>query len=294
MAWSSIRLDRILCAVTFSPASRPVVARAASLAEPYDGEVRLLHVLPSSDERAAAQPDADTERALTQLFALARGLSGRPRISAAATEGDTVAEILRHARLVHADLIAIGMHAQDGSVSSLAARIAVHAPCPVLAVDENAKSSDSCGAPYQLVVAIDFRPASLAAADYAFAVARTMRAQVTAVHVLPERWEGRQRNDANVDETRRLVEDHFRRLLQTAVSAISGSARDRSELVASGRPCVEIVRIAHARNADLIVMGIDAGQTSLEAFGGTTNGVMQFAGRSVLLVPERLFQIATV
>ena len=89
---------------------------------------------------------------------------------------------------------------------------------------------------------------------------------------------------------RRLVEQHFRQLLQTAVSdVVSGSSRGHSELVVSGQPCVEIVRIADARDADLIVMGIDARRLE-EAPGDTTSCVMQLARKSVLLVPERLFR----
>jgi hypothetical protein len=70
---------------------------------------------------------------------------------------------------------------------------------------------------------------------------------------------------------------------------MSSTNRDRSDVVASGRPCVEIVRIADSTNVDLVVMGIDAPPKSPDAFGETTSCVMQFARRTVLLVPERLF-----
>ena len=122
MATSNLRVERILCVVTFSPSSRRIIDWAAALASADGGEVRLFHVLPGTDERASAISQVESERALKKLFALAQHLQGRPRISAAVTEGDAAAEILRHARMVNADLIAIGMHAQDGSVSPLVAR----------------------------------------------------------------------------------------------------------------------------------------------------------------------------
>ena len=50
------------------------------------------------------------ERVLKKLSALAQPLPGRPRISTAVTEGEAISEILRHARLLKADLIAVGMH----------------------------------------------------------------------------------------------------------------------------------------------------------------------------------------
>jgi nucleotide-binding universal stress UspA family protein len=288
MAITNLRIERVLCAVTFSPSARRVVAWAAALAAANDAEMRLIHALPNADRRGSA-PEGDSEHVLRKLFALAQHLPGRPRISAAVTEGDAASEILRHARLVKADLLAVGMHAQDGSVSQLVTRLAVDAPCPVLVVDERSMIPATGAALENILAAVNFLPASLAAADYAFALARTVGAQVTVVHVLPEYWEGPPRRDSNVYETRQFVEQHFRRLLQIAVSTVSGGNRDRSEVVTSGKPCVEIVRLANARDADLVVMGIDGRPTAAGQFGETTSCVMQFAGKAVLLVPERLF-----
>jgi nucleotide-binding universal stress UspA family protein len=119
MDTSKHRLARVLCAVTFSPSARRVVEWSAALAGSNDAEVRLFHALPNSEELAAALSEGDSERVLKKLFALARSLPGRPRISAAVTEGEAASEILRHARLVKADLIAVGMQAEDGRVSPL-------------------------------------------------------------------------------------------------------------------------------------------------------------------------------
>lgn len=289
----SVRVDRVLCAVTFSRSSRRVLTWAASLARLYEGEVRLFHVAPDFVERAPAS-DADSERALKKLFALSQHLPGRPRISAAVAAGDAAEEIVRHARLLRADVIAVGMHAQDGSVSPLIARLALDAPCPVLVVDETVAAPAGYCALDQIVLAVDFLPASLAATDYAFAFAHAAGARVTVVHVLPEHWEGPARRDANVDEVRQQVEHHFRQLLRIAVSAVPGASWQRDALVTSGRPCVEIVRLAAARDADLLVMGVDGFHQSPQEYGETSSCVMQFARRTVLLVPERVFRTPRV
>jgi nucleotide-binding universal stress UspA family protein len=292
MATNNIRVDRILCAVTFAPSSRRVVAWAASLAGPYGGEVRLFHAVAASDERAEAELEDDSECVLKKLSTLGEGLPGRPRISAVVTEGSAAAEILRHARMVRADVIAVGMRGRDGSVSPLVARLAVNTPCPVLAVDEtSARCPPRSGLPEQVVVAVNFLPPALAAADYAFAFGHAANAQVTAVHVLPERWEGPRRRDANVDETRRLVERHFQHLLHAMVSDMSGANGNRSESVISGQPCAELVRIVTARDADLIVMGIDGNFRCGRELGETARCVMQCARKTVLLVPERLSRV---
>ena len=97
----------ILCAVTLSPSARHVVEWAASLAEVYEAELRLFHVLPNTEDVVVSASETDPERALAKLFALARHVPRRTRISAAVANGDAAAEILRHSRLVHAAVIAI-------------------------------------------------------------------------------------------------------------------------------------------------------------------------------------------
>jgi universal stress protein A len=292
MASHDIHVNRILCAVTFSPSTRGVIEWAARLAEAYGAELRLFHVQSSGEPLGAEPLERDTQRVLSRMSTLAGQLRGGVRISAAVTDGDAATEILRHARLVQADLIAIGMRARDGTVSPLIRQIAIAAPCPVLAVQgfgELPPAHHGGSLAGEVLCAVNFLPASLAAADYAFALGRTTAARVTVVHILPEHWDGPERHDANITEARMLLEHHFRQLLQIAVSDVSVSGRDASEIVTSGRPCIEIVRIARNRKADLMVMGIDAEHASSEEFGETTACVMQFAQCAVLLVPQRPF-----
>src|SRR5581483_2182969 len=160
MDTSQVRIERVLCAVTFSPSARQVVAWAASLAGAHDadGEVRLFHTLPHSDPRSPVAADVDSAGVLRKLFALARHLPRRPRVSAAVTAGETVGEIVRHARLCRADVIAIGMHGEDGNVSSLVTRLAIDAPCPVLVVDERSAAPATREALDRILVAVDFLP----------------------------------------------------------------------------------------------------------------------------------------
>jgi nucleotide-binding universal stress UspA family protein len=291
---TNLGVDRILCAVTFSPSARHVVESAASLAEAYGAELRLFHILRSTEGVSAAATDTDSERTLAKLFALARHVPGRPRISAAVTSGDAADEILRHARMVQADLIAIGMHAGDQTVSPVVEKVAIHAPCPVLVVPRpDDRPSRPRRAPHAVLCGVDFSPASLASASHAYRLAHGLGARVTFVHVLPERWEGPQRQDANLGAWRHALEHRFRSLLQDTISEVSGLG-DSSPVVVSGSPCVEIVRLARTGGADLVVMGIDAQQRSRNELGSTTSCVMHLAQTPVLLVPEHLFDMPQV
>jgi universal stress protein A len=289
---TNIDLTRILCPVAFSPSSQRIVERAATLATLYDAELRLLHVRRPLDFEGgvlttASNEPCGTDRLLTKLFTLARTLPGRARVSTAVTDGEPTIEILRHARLMGADLLALGMHGRNGSLSPLVGAMAADAPCPVLAVQAFEDTGDALvtRAMTTILCCVDFLPSSLAAVDYAFAFARKCRGHVKVVHVLPERWDGPPRHDRIIDDAREFVAGQFRRLLRIAVGSASDSNSHASEIVLSGSPCVEIVRLANTVRADLIVMGVDRGRGSKPTFGTTSICVLQFAPCPVLLVP---------
>jgi nucleotide-binding universal stress UspA family protein len=136
---TDIRVARILCPVTLSSSAGLVVERAGSLAALWNSEVRLFHVRrPAEDSRESPGPGQaegdDGERVMTRLFGLTRCLKQRVRTSAAVTEGEAAIEILRHAELAGADIIAIGMRDQDGNPNLLMKTVAASARCPISAV----------------------------------------------------------------------------------------------------------------------------------------------------------------
>ena len=241
-----------------------------------------------------AGPDehCGSERVLARLFGLARTLPGRVRVSAAVTDGEPAIEILRHARLIGADLLALGMHGRNGNMSPVVRTIVADPSCAVLAVPtfDHLRTAPERGQTPQILCCVDFRPPSLAAVGYALALARKIGAAVQIVHVLPESWDGPQRHDQNADEAREFVEDDFRRLLQIAFGEAFESAARMNGVVVSGSPCAEIVRLATRVKSDVIVMGIDQ-YVEPPRVGATNLCVMQFAPCPVLLVPSHPFQL---
>jgi len=287
---TNLTITRILCAVTLSPSARHVVEWAASLAEAYDAELRLFHVLPSTADVAVSASETDPERALAKLFGLARHVPGRTRISAAVANGDAAGEILRHSRLVHADVIAIGMHTGNETETSVVGTVAIDAPCPVLVIGRTEGRVSPRPTPRRLLCPVDFSSASLAGADYASRLARRLGAHVTFAHVLPDHWEELDRHDPNLRTRKQALEHRLRRLLEDTISEMSDPLEESSAVAVSGCPCVEIVRLSRTGRADLIVLGIDAEH----GLWDTTSCVIHFAGTPVLLVPERLFGIPAV
>jgi universal stress protein A len=112
---------RVLCAVDLTDDSRAVALKAAALAQSWQAELRLLHVVelvpiePMSDSLVPVVQidDRALERAREQLQALAN-LAGIAATAASVVSGSVKAELLRQAREWQADLIVLGSRERHG------------------------------------------------------------------------------------------------------------------------------------------------------------------------------------
>jgi nucleotide-binding universal stress UspA family protein len=150
-----IRLKRVLFPTDFSSASESAREYALTLAERFEAELHLLHVIhdwvermpefgmglsaPAWAEQGPARRRALEESAIRQLTALTpSGWSEQHRVTIAVKEGQPFVEIVKYAREHEIDLIVIGTHGR-GAVAhallgSVAERVVRKAPCPVLTV----------------------------------------------------------------------------------------------------------------------------------------------------------------
>lgn len=137
----------MLAAVDFSDTAPAVVERARDLAQRYQAQLLLLHIveyLPPmvmADEPApvmdwAINEDELLERARQSL----QHIAARAQLSAApqhVTIGTPKVEIIQFAEQQQVDLIVIGSHGRHGLgrlLGSTANAVMQHAPCDVLAV----------------------------------------------------------------------------------------------------------------------------------------------------------------
>jgi nucleotide-binding universal stress UspA family protein len=142
---------RILFATDFSSAGLRAQAEAVALAKSEKGQLFVAHVLPSVGYAAAGFPAyadvpmyAEMERAIRrrgqrQLDAVLSRIARRGvRARGLLLAGLPHEEIVAAARKQRADLIVLGTHGRTGFsrllVGSVAARVIVRAPCPVLTV----------------------------------------------------------------------------------------------------------------------------------------------------------------
>ncbi len=140
---------RILCPIDFSPPSRAALKEAARVARDGGSDLAVLHVVTVPVPAGAYEyfPLFDYERmaeryrvqALRRLEKLVNPLrKGGRRVRILLREGYPDEAIVRAARGLRADLIVMGTHGRRGIsralLGSVASRVLLAAPCPVLAV----------------------------------------------------------------------------------------------------------------------------------------------------------------
>ena len=296
----------ILCPVDLSPTSERALAYALAVARRHGARVTALHVhqmmiLPMETAGPYMGPTipavlSDAER--TQLDAtLTHFVAGQAtpdiRVATVLVEDVNVAAaILSQVEMVRADLVVLGTEGRSGferlMLGSVAERVLRKATCPVLTVPPQAPPMPSPDSIREVLCPIDFSGSSGAALQWAASWAAKAGARVTAVHVVEMPAEAA---DPPLIEYTALSERLTRDARQAMKSTIPDALRQLArfdELVTVGRPGAEILRLAGARSADLIVMGVRGrGAVDLAFFGSTTHQVVRRAACPVLAVhPE--------
>jgi nucleotide-binding universal stress UspA family protein len=297
-----MKLRRILCPTDFSEFSRRAFEQAVALARQTQAELTLLHVYPFLVPLGGDAPyfpsglpldPATRARLLGELEAAAAparvaGLTP----SLLLVEGDPSEEILRQARTIEADLIVTGTHGRRGFdrlvLGSVANRIVHHARCAVLTVPRPPEGdASSAMLPEQILCPVDLWE-SEAIVEAAFTVGRAGNARVTLLHVLEDRPEHEAAARlAHVDWAafHEDLEASTRRQLKELAARQPTDGCRVSEVVVTGKPYREILKVAETLGANLIVMGIH-GRNALERLfvGSTTTHVLRQAACPVLTV----------
>jgi nucleotide-binding universal stress UspA family protein len=145
-----IQLSRILLPTDFSKYSAEATKYACALAEKFDAELHLLHVLEthltSTPEFAAGlalptpikENSQACEQALAKILPADWAESRKGKIVRSTEDGIPFVEIVRYAKEHAIDLIVLGTHGRSALahvlLGSVAERVVRKAPCPVLTV----------------------------------------------------------------------------------------------------------------------------------------------------------------
>jgi nucleotide-binding universal stress UspA family protein len=185
-------------------------------------------------------------------------------------EGDPADEILRAASAIDADLIVMGTHGRRGLESwilgSHAERVLRTASCPVLTVSGPVASGQDAARVRieEILCAASASAHSPETVGYARRLADSLGAKLTVVHLVSARRE---------DDTRGVF----------VTTANATEAVTLEKRITSGSLASEILRTAHERVADLIVLGNhDRGPLAHGFLGSTSSHVVREAECGVL------------
>lgn len=302
-----MQIARILCPTDFSDFSTHALEQSVAVARWTGARITALAVLPSVspviehvvNTVPAAHTSAGAELASWRALAEAHLRTVRAPgvdIELEVIEAHPVEAILARAASLDASLIVLGTHGAGGFrrlvLGSVTEKVLRRATCPVLTVPPRVADAHA-SALERVLVALDFSPCSVKAAEVAAQLAQDTRGELTLMHAIEWPWhddplsppEGvpALQSEALRDYREYLEQGAVARLRALAASLPGG---DRAAtLVRFGKPYVETLEAARAAHADLIVLGV-RGRSSLDLgfFGSTTNHVVRTAECPVLTV----------
>ena len=301
-----VEIQRVLCPIDFSDVSRRALEHAVTLARWYKAKLTLLHVYqvvplaPIAPEMAPALvlgPELrDSLLRDLERFAEPSGADAVP-LDCTLREGNAGVEIVKRAQDDASDLIVLGTHGRSGVervlLGSVAEKVLHRASCPVLTVPPHAKNRPPAPVFKRILCALDFSVCSMHALEYALSLAQEAGACLTLAHVfetdasMPEDWRTTLEPEP-VREALIALEAERRARLARSVPTNLGTTCQVETVMACGPAARELLRLADAGNADLIVLGVHGrNAVDLFLFGSTTNKVVRQATCPVLAVHSR-------
>ena len=294
---------RILCPTDLSDTSKHALKVAAALAAWTRSPLTVQYVyvsmfmpvpgIPVPDDRVSA---AEIQRTREEVSTFAAAAGCKPD-SLAVDIGHPAPEILKRAENDRADLVVMGTHGASGFtrliLGSVAERVLRQSPCPVLTVPPAAP--DVTPVPFRRILcAVDFSEWSTTALDLAATLAVDAQASLTVVHSIEWPWHEppapefsalpREQAEALL-EFRRYTVDRATARLNDTVRSVVGDRCEADVVVGNGKAYEEVVRLASACAADLIVLGVHGrSKLDLALFGSTASQVVRHAACPVLTV----------
>jgi universal stress protein A len=292
-------VSSILCPVDFSEGSRAALCYAAALADHFGARLTVITVDDPLLAKAAAAEilhpplAAQTEAELRRFSNDVLPHLGPhvPTLAFRVATGKPATEILREAHATNAGLIVIGSHGRSGLqkmfFGSTTERVLRETTVPVLITRDAPPASTAlrevARTVHRVLAPVDLTPASACQIQVAAAIAEQLRVPLIVAHVVEPIFVPKavRRALAGADSIRRAEVD----AALTAIEASVPANVTTENVVATGAPAEEIVRIADTRGARLIVMGLHSGGMLGPRMGAVTYRVLCSTKALVLALP---------
>jgi len=293
-----VSFKNLLLATDFSSISKSALAYAASIASRYGSKIYVVHVIPPEPRMPIpVLPELDRDRLQAEL-AMQEFVNGDElkeiRHETLLPRGAMWPEISELIESDEIDLLVVGTHGRAGLkkviLGSVAEELFRQASCPVLTIGPAVP--EVTGREFRrILLATDFGPASQHALTYAFSLAEESQGALTVLHVLPPTptvevtpyWYVGTDVVERQETAGRIALGRLKELIPPEKTLVS----DPELRVGFGPVSPEIIRIAAASHADLIVMGVNRAasvRVSVHLLWATAYAVVGHAPCPVLTV----------
>ena len=287
----------IVCPIDFSDTSRTALQYACSIADHFGARVIALSVddpLLATVAASSGEPMGEaTGRELRRFIdaSLPPSAAGPNSRDLQVAVGKPAAEILRVARDNHADLIVMSSHGRSGTskrfFGSTTEGVLRATTVPVLVTPTTTEPigslSEIASLIRRIIVPVDLSPASSHQIRIAAGIADALAVPLIVPYVLESMFVPPSVIWAlpGLDADRR-AEAEAR--LQEITGGVAGQASAET-LILTGDPSEEIVTLARARDAGLIVMGLHSSGFGGPRMGSVTYRVLSTTSALVLAIP---------
>ena len=297
-----INFKKILFPTDFSKCADQALVHAVFLAEKYDAEIHVLHVVTLFEDQPAVVSDEikETEEMIKKLEDIAeRELSkvvGSQqdidiKIVKSQRRGISAAiAILDYAMENDIHLIVMGTHGRRGLghllLGSTAEEVVRMADCPVFTIREVEEQKPIMQI-NKIMVPVDFSNHSRTALAYASEIAQSYHAQLQVIHIIEETMHPAfsLTGKSSIFDLIPGIEDDCRKRLEKMLKeTVSGQIRYDVH-VKGGRAASDIIKFAKENSTDLIVIATH-GLTGLEhmLLGSVTEKVVRMVHCPVFTV----------
>ena len=193
---AGVGIHNVLIATDFSHYSDVALNFGLELAHDYQATAYVVSVIPTN-EILLAGPDAylaakdatrrdllELKAGLTRTYSYVEGKDYHLYM----LEGAVAEALLDFARSSHIDLVVVATHGRSGLgkvlIGSVAEKVFRQSPVPVLTIGPHVGEAAHRKKPRNILVPVDFTPASERGVRFAAALAREHKASLTVLHVL--------------------------------------------------------------------------------------------------------------
>ena len=290
---------KVLCALDGSKHSRWAVDVLKRVPFPEGSSLLLVHVLDLARLRlpkdVGGMAEGAMKRARIMAEEIGRGLLERTKgalqsvwgpVESRIIRGHPAEAIVRTADRQKAELIVMGSRGMTDVraflLGSVSRKVVMHAGCPVLLIKKRVPVFG------RIVVAMDGSKDAWAGVEYLMKMPLPEVADITVVSVVPplpiDAIEQPQTLASFLEQLRTPLLKKARAVAQQAAERIQKAGFEARIAVVHGHPSHEIVKVAEAERADLVVVG-SRGLTGTSRFllGSVSDGIIKYAPCAVLV-----------